>query len=114
MASVSKPKRRWSDCMPEMLAPATVIGVPACLFCAMVSGATPSCQVAPDDTTVAFLDPRPVFKGHVLVVPRQHADTLEDLPADQLAPLFGQVQRLAVAVREGLGAGGTFVAVNNR
>lgn len=62
---------------------------------------------------MAFLDVRPVFKGHVLVVPRAHHETIPDLPADLVAPLFGWVQRLAAAVQTGLGAGGTFVAVNN-
>ena len=86
----------------------------ACLFCAIAAGEVPSFGVASDAAAVAFLDIRPVFKGHVLVAPRQHVDTLEELPAAQLAPFFAAVQRLAVAVRAGLGAGSTFVAVNNR
>ncbi len=63
---------------------------------------------------MAFLDTRPVFKGHVLVVPREHLVTLAELPADLLPGYFGLVQRLAVAVETGLGAGGTFVAMNNK
>jgi histidine triad (HIT) family protein len=70
--------------------------------------------VASDDAAVAFLDIRPVFKGHVLVAPPQHTDTLEELAPEQLGPFFAAVQRITVAVREGLGCGGTFVAVNNR
>lgn len=63
---------------------------------------------------VAFLDARPVFKGHVLVVPRQHHETLIDLPTDMVGPVFDRVQRVAEAVESGLGSAGTFVAVNNR
>jgi histidine triad (HIT) family protein len=64
--------------------------------------------------TFAFLDHRPVFKGHVLVLPRDHVGTLADLPGDQIEPYFTDVQRIAVAVESGLGAGGTFVALNNK
>lgn len=63
---------------------------------------------------IAFLDRRPVFKGHVLVTPRCHRDTLLDVPPAELGDLFGFVQRVAAAVERGLGAQGTFVAVNNR
>ena len=63
---------------------------------------------------LAFLDHRPVFPGHCLVVPRAHADTLLELPAETVAPLFTFVQRIARAVERGLGADGTFVAMNNR
>lgn len=61
----------------------------------------------------AFLDVRPVFKGHVLVVPRIHHETITDLPPALLASLFEAVQRMAAAVPAALGATGTFVAVNN-
>ena len=71
-------------------------------------------MVASTDEAVAFLDIRPVFKGHVLVVPRTHVVVLADLPAELLAPYFGFVQRLAVAVESALDAGGTFVALNNK
>jgi histidine triad (HIT) family protein len=63
---------------------------------------------------VAFLDARPVFKGHVLVVPRVHVADLADLPSDLLPEFFGFVQRLAGSVEAGLSAGGTFVAMNNK
>jgi histidine triad (HIT) family protein len=89
-------------------------GVADCLFCGIVAGAVPGFVVADEPAGFAFLDTRPVFKGHTLVVPREHAVVLADLPADQLAPFFGLVQRLSVAVEEGLGAGGTFVAMNNK
>ena len=65
------------------------------------------------DDVVAFLDLRPVFKGHVLVIPRRHVDTLTDLPPDLLVPLFGATQRIAAAVETGLQADGSFVAINN-
>lgn len=65
-------------------------------------------------TVFAFLDHRPVFKGHVLVVPRTHVPVLADLPSEQVGPFFLDVQRIAVGVERGLGAGGTFVAMNNR
>ena len=67
-----------------------------------------------DDTTVAFLDHRPLLPGHVLVVPRTHYETLGDLPPDEVGPLFVNVQRLALAVEHGLNADGSFVAVNIR
>jgi histidine triad (HIT) family protein len=84
------------------------------VFCAVVAGTTPSYQVAETANEVAFLDTRPVFPGHVLVVPRKHIEVLGDMPESSLGGFFGFVQRLAVAVERGLGAGGTFVAMNNR
>ena len=62
---------------------------------------------------MAFLDARPVFPGHTLVIPRRHHVTLPDLPSDELAPFFAAVQRLTVAVTTAMEAEGTFVAVNN-
>ncbi|MEV4479255.1 HIT family protein [Micromonospora coxensis] len=85
-----------------------------CVFCGIVAGEVPAFRVADEPDGVAFLDTRPVFKGHVLVVPRTHLVTLDELPADALPGYFRLVQRLAVAVETGLGAGGTFVAMNNR
>ncbi|MEV5768751.1 HIT family protein [Micromonospora sp. NPDC052213] len=85
-----------------------------CVFCGIVAGEVPAFRVADEPDGMAFLDTRPVFKGHVLVVPRTHLVTLADLPAEALAGYFGLVRRLAVAVETGLGAGGTFVAMNNK
>ena len=85
-----------------------------CLFCAIAAGDVPGFVVGATSEAVAFLDIRPVFKGHTLVVPREHRVTLADLPAPALAPYFAFVQRLTVAVEESLGAGGTFVAINNK
>ncbi|MBQ1074593.1 HIT family protein [Micromonospora sp. C31] len=85
-----------------------------CVFCGIVAGEVPAFRVADEPDGVAFLDTRPVFKGHVLVVPHTHLVTLADLPAEALAGYFGLVRRLAVAVERGTQAGGTFVAMNNR
>ncbi|SCL27887.1 histidine triad (HIT) family protein [Micromonospora nigra] len=84
------------------------------MFCGIVAGEVPAFRVADEPDGLAFLDTRPVFKGHVLVVPRPHLVTLADLPPEALAGYFGLVRRLAVAVESGLGAGGTFVAMNNK
>jgi histidine triad (HIT) family protein len=88
--------------------------VAGCVFCAVVAGELPAFVVADTPEGVAFLDTRPVFPGHVLVVPRDHIEVLGDMPAPSLGDFFGLVQRVAVAVEKGLGAGGTFVAINNR
>jgi histidine triad (HIT) family protein len=87
--------------------------VAECVFCGIVAGSVPAFKVIDSPDGVGFLDTRPVFKGHVLVVPRTHVITLPELPADLLPGYFGLVQRLAAAVPEALGAKGTFVANNN-
>ena len=84
-----------------------------CLFCQIASAAVPATIVLDEPGVVGFLDIRPVFPGHVLVVPREHHVTLTDLPREQLEPLFEATQRLARAVTSALGAQGTFVAMNN-
>jgi len=84
-----------------------------CLFCAIASGERPAEIVLADEVVVAFLDSRPVFKGHVLVIPRDHYETLSDLPAELVGPLFTRVQRVSAALPAALGAQGTFVAMNN-
>lgn len=89
-------------------------GTPRCLFCRVVSGDLPAHVVYEDTLTIAFLDHRPLFPGHALVVPRAHVETLIDLPSAAVSPLFAAVQVLARAVERGLGAAGSFVAVNNR
>ena len=82
------------------------------LFCEIIAGERPATLVHEDEVAVSFLDARPLFKGHVLVVPRTHVETLTDL-ADA-GPFFGRVRAVARAVEAGLGAAGTFVAMNNR
>jgi histidine triad (HIT) family protein len=84
-----------------------------CVFCGIVAGSVPAFKVADVPEGVAFLDTRPVFKGHVLIVPRDHVVTLPSLPASLLPGYFGLVQRIAAAVPTALGAQGTFVANNN-
>jgi histidine triad (HIT) family protein len=88
---------------------------PNCPFCAIVRGDAAANVVAETPTTVAFLDRRPLFHGHTLLVPREHRETLPDLPVDQVGPLFAQARRLARAMTSdaGMGADGSFVAINN-
>jgi histidine triad (HIT) family protein len=86
----------------------------ACPFCAIVAGELDAHLVVEEPGVLAFLDQRPVFKGHTLVVPRIHRDTLDDVPPGELAALFGTVQRLATTMEHALGAGGSWVSVNNR
>ena len=84
-----------------------------CVFCRIIAGEVPAHMVLDGDEFVAFLDARPVFKGHVLVVPRRHYVTLADLPVAVVGPLFERVRLLSAAVPAALGAQGTFVALNN-
>ncbi|TML91906.1 MAG: HIT family protein, partial [Actinobacteria bacterium] len=88
--------------------------MPGCVFCQIVTGEIAAHAVLDEERTMAFLDARPVFPGHCLLVPRAHYETLADLPADLVEPVFASAQRLARAVEAGMGADGTFVAVNNR
>ncbi|MBW3555638.1 MAG: HIT family protein [Actinobacteria bacterium] len=84
-----------------------------CAFCAIAAGEADAAVVLDEPEVIGFLDLRPVFPGHVLVVPRRHHETLPDLPPELLATLFGAVQRVAAAVVGGLGSDGSFVALNN-
>ena len=86
----------------------------ACAFCSIVRGDAAASIVLDEGDCVAFLDVRPLFHGHVLLVPREHVETLPDLPAALVAPLFVTAQRLCVAVEAALDSEGTFVAMNNR
>ena len=85
----------------------------ACTFCRIRDGDIPAAVVLDEPATLAFLDHRPLFPGHVLVLPRDHRSTLLDVPAGELGTLFDAVRRLAAAVPAAMGAQGTFVAVNN-
>jgi histidine triad (HIT) family protein len=85
-----------------------------CKFCAVARGEDEATIVFGDGDVVAFLDHRPLFPGHCLLIPREHIETLDDLPAKRLGPFFATVQLLARAVEQGMKAEGTFVAVNNR
>ena len=85
-----------------------------CLFCRIVSGEVPATIVYEDDNALAFLDHRPLFHGHTLLVPRVHVETLGELPASLVGPFFKTAQLLSRAIEPALGAEGTFVAMNNR
>ena len=85
-----------------------------CLFCRIVSGELPATVVYEDDHSVAFLDHRPLFHGHTLLVPREHVETLGELSSKIVAPYFEAAQLLSRAVEAGMDAEGTFVAMNNR
>ena len=85
-----------------------------CLFCRIVSGELAAVVVFEDENTLAFLDHRPLFPGHTLLVPRKHFETLADLPAAQVGPLFKNAQLLSRAVELAMEAEGSFVAMNNR
>ena len=84
-----------------------------CVFCSIVAGELDADLVLDEPDLVAFLDRRPVFKGHVLLVPREHIVTLPDLPAGLRDGFLEAAQRLATAVVDALGAQGSFLAVNN-
>ncbi len=85
-----------------------------CLFCRIASGEVPATVVYEDENSLAFLDHRPLFHGHTLLVPRRHVETLGELPVSLVGPFFKAAQLLARAVEPALGAEGTFVAMNNR
>lgn len=87
---------------------------PSCLFCSVISGELAVRVVFEDDISIGFLDHRPVFPGHCLLIPKQHFETLADLPANLIEPFFKNVQLLAKAVELGMVADGTFVAMNNK
>ena len=86
----------------------------SCIFCKLASGELPSHFVYQDEDSYAFLDNQPLFPGHVLLMPRGHYETLGDLPAHLIGPLFTTAQLIAKAVESALDAEGTFVAINNR
>ena len=85
----------------------------ACTFCEIIQKKN-GYIVFQDDFAVAFLDKRPLFPGHCLLVPRSHYETLADLPLEHIDPLFRSAQILALAVEKSMDAEGTFVAINNR
>jgi histidine triad (HIT) family protein len=86
----------------------------SCLFCRIAAGEAPAHLVLDEPEVVAFLDVRPLFAGHTLVVPRRHVEVLAELPSELVVPYIGAVQRLSGAMESVLGAAGSFVAVNNR
>ena len=96
-----------------MPSPSSSAGPDGCVFCDIAAGRVTAQLVLEDDDFVAFLDRRPVFKGHTLLIPREHLVTLPDLPARLRDPFLAHAQRLATAMVAGLGAQGSFVANNN-
>ena len=88
-------------------------GAAACVFCSVIAGDVPAHWVLETETVVAFLDHRPLFEGHALVMPRAHVATLRDLDAPLRDDLFAQTQAVAAAVQDATGAQGSFVAMNN-
>jgi len=85
----------------------------SCLFCAIAAGDVDAHVVLDEPHVLAFLDHRPLFPGHTLLISREHHETLTDLPAEAIGPYFQVAQRLAAAVKDAMGAQGTFVAMNN-
>jgi histidine triad (HIT) family protein len=85
-----------------------------CTFCRIITGEVPAHVVLDEDQTLAFLDIRPLFPGHTLLVPKQHHETLSDLPAEMLGPLFTTAQLVARAVEAATGADGSLVVINNK
>ncbi|MGH2750217.1 MAG: HIT family protein [Actinomycetota bacterium] len=88
--------------------------VDMCAFCDIAAGRVTAEVVLADDLMLAFLDFRPLFVGHTLLIPRSHVETFADLPDDLLAPFFATARLLSRAMEEVLGAQGSFVAMNNR
>ena len=84
-----------------------------CLFCQIVAGDLDAEIVFEDEISIAFLDIRPLFHGHSLLVPREHFEALGDLPSEIVGPYFENVQKLSRAIPEAMGAQGSFVAMNN-
>ncbi|MDQ5875078.1 MAG: HIT domain-containing protein [Actinomycetota bacterium] len=85
-----------------------------CSFCAIAAKEKPAVIVLEEEEMIAFLDYRPLFWGHSLLIPRRHYETMSDLPARLIGPLFQGARRLSIAMEEGLQAAGSFVAVNNK
>jgi histidine triad (HIT) family protein len=96
-----------------MSASGKVSTISDCVFCDIAAGLVPAHVVLDDPDVIAFLDARPVFKGHVLAAPRAHVPTLPDLPAAAVGPYFLRVQRISAVMPAALDSQGTFVAINN-
>lgn len=104
--------RMYSARMPKRATPPIETSKP-CQFCRIISGELPANIVFEDAISIAFLDYRPLFPGHCLLVTREHYATLLDLPKPLIGPLFTNAQLLAGTVQETMQADGTFVAMNN-
>ena len=84
-----------------------------CIFCSIINHEAPGYIVFEDEHCIAFLDTTPLFEGHVLLLPKQHVETLMDLPAELIEPLFANAKRLSAAVQTAMGSQGIFMANNN-
>jgi histidine triad (HIT) family protein len=101
---------------PAMVTPAVTTTpdiTTTCPFCRILDGQIPAYVVLDEPLVLAFLDQRPVFPGHVLLIPKQHYETIADLPAEMIYPFFAAGQRLAAAVQSATESDGTFMAINN-
>lgn len=85
----------------------------SCVFCTIIRGEAAADRILETERLLAFLDHRPLFRGHTLLVPKTHLRLLSDLPADQAAEFLTTAQRLERAVEDGLGAAGSMILVNN-
>jgi len=86
----------------------------SCTFCRIIGGEAPAFAVFEDALAYAFLDHRPLLKGHVLLTPKAHRETLQDLPEDAVGPLFRIARMLCGAVERAMAADGSFLAINTR
>src|SRR6201999_1257581 len=84
-----------------------------CVFCKIIRGELAATRITETDHLLAFLDHRPLFHGHTLLVPKQHVRLLSELPAEQVPEFFTTAQRLERAVEDGLGADGSMILINN-
>ena len=84
-----------------------------CIFCRIVRGEVKAYQVYENDVMIVFLDTGPIFEGHCLICPKEHVDNIQDLPARLMQPLLETAQVIGAAVEKGLGAEGSFMALNN-
>jgi histidine triad (HIT) family protein len=85
----------------------------SCKFCAIIAGGEPAHVVFEDEISIAFLDHRPLFPGHALLAPREHVETIWDLPDELVGPLFTNAKSLSGAIRAAMASQGAFVALNN-
>jgi histidine triad (HIT) family protein len=99
--------------MPKRASPSLISESKPCEFCRVISRELPTSIIFEDSISIAFLDYRPLFPGHCLLVTRQHYATLLDLPKQLIGPLFSNAQLLAAAVQRAMHADGSFVAMNN-
>ena len=93
--------------------PPDTVPMTSCVFCSIITGNSAAARVLDEPTVLAFLDASPVFPGHVLIVPRDHHETLTDLPPQAVNDVFLAAQRVAIGVKAAMGADGTWVSMNN-